>query len=191
MVPHSLLLGMDVVFISKEEKMRIFLLSGKAGSGKNEVAKYIQNYLDKTVITSFSKYIKLFALEMTSWDGKDATKPRQFLQEMGDELRAIQPDFLTKRIKEDLQIYEKYYDNVVISDVRLLYELEYFKKLEEYDVIAIRIHSDASKRNLTEEEKKHHTELELDTYAKFDYEVHNPFNETLEKEVIEILKGLK
>lgn len=170
--------------------MRIFLLSGKAGSGKNVVAALIQKHLDKTVITAFSKYIKLFACEMTSWNGEDATKPRQFLQEMGDELRAIRPDFLTRRVKEDLQIYKKYYDNVVISDVRLPYELEYFKNLEEYDVISIRVRSDVSKRNLTEEEKNHHTELELDTYLGFDYEIHNAFDDTLEKEVIELLKGL-
>ena len=76
--------------------MNLFLISGKAGSGKNEVALIIKESLDKTIITSFSKYIKLFALELTDWDGRDFDKPRQFLQEMGDKLRAIDEDFLTE-----------------------------------------------------------------------------------------------
>ena len=42
--------------------MRIFLIAGKAGSGKNEVAKLIKEYyiykLEECAITSYSKYIK-------------------------------------------------------------------------------------------------------------------------------------
>ena len=57
--------------------MKIFLVAGKAGCGKNEVADIIKNNLGNTVITSFSKYIKLFTLELTNWDGSDITKPRE------------------------------------------------------------------------------------------------------------------
>ena len=42
--------------------MRVFLISGKAGCGKNEVANIIKEELPNTVITAFSKYIKLFKL---------------------------------------------------------------------------------------------------------------------------------
>ena len=51
--------------------------------------------------------IKLFTLELTDWDGDDSNKPREFLQNMGDKLRAIDEDFLTKRILEDIEVYKR------------------------------------------------------------------------------------
>ena len=108
--------------------MKVYLIAGKAGSGKNEVARIIQEYEDKTIVTGLSKYIKLFAMEMTDWKGQDLDKPRAFLQNMGDTLRGIDEDFLIKRMVEDFKVYEiSGIENVVISDVRLVHEVEYFK----------------------------------------------------------------
>lgn len=172
--------------------MRLFLIAGKAGSGKNEVAAIIKEYASHTVITSFSKYIKLFSLELTEWDGRDITKPRAFLQNMGDKLRAIDEDFLTKRIREDLEVYrQEKIENVVLSDVRLVHEVEYFKNLKNVETIAIRVNCDCCHRNLNASEKMHHTEIELDSYASFDYVIENRFDENLKKDVIKILEGLK
>ena len=76
--------------------MRLFLVCGKAGSGKNEVAEIIKNNLNNTIVTAFSKYIKLFALELTDWDGNDNDKPRAYLQYMGDVLRGVDINFMTE-----------------------------------------------------------------------------------------------
>ena len=84
--------------------MKVYLIAGKAGSGKNEVARIIQEYEDKTIVTGLSKYIKLFAMEMTDWKGQDLDKPRAFLQNMGDTLRGIDEDFLIKRMVEDFKV---------------------------------------------------------------------------------------
>ena len=43
--------------------MKVILISGKAGSGKDEVAKLLKMYLGNTVITKLAKYIKLFSAE--------------------------------------------------------------------------------------------------------------------------------
>ena len=171
--------------------MKIFLISGKAGSGKNEVATIIKNNLDKTVITSFAKYIKLFALEFTDWDGRDITKPREFLQDMGDILRNIDENFLTNRLIEDFKVYKEKFENVIISDVRLPNEIDYIKENCSEDVISIRVNSTISKRNLTEEEKKHHTETDLDNYNNFDYIINNSFDEKLEIDIKKVLEELK
>lgn len=171
------------------DEMKIFLVSGKAGSGKNEVAKIIKENLPKTVITSFSKYIKMFVQETTSWDGYDETKPRALLQETGDILRSIDSSFLTKRFLEDCTYYKLYYENIVVSDVRLLSEINYLKENSPYEVITIRVNG-KSKRNLTEEERHHHTETELDNYENFDYIIENNFDEDLIFDVKNILKGL-
>ena len=160
--------------------MRIFLISGKAGSGKNEVANILRDNLKNSVITSFSKYIKLFALEFTDWDGRDITKPREFLQNMGDTLRGIDQNFLITRLIEDFKVYETKFDNVIISDVRLPHELEYIKENSGYEVITIRVNSNSSARKLNGKEMKHHTELDLDNYDKFNYIIENKFDDTLE-----------
>ena len=172
--------------------MKVILIAGKAGCGKDEVAKLIKSKLDNTVITGLSKYIKLFALELTDWDGSDNNKPREFLQTMGDKLRASREDYLTKRIYEDIEIYKREgISNVIISDVRLIDEIEYFKSKEELEVITIRVNCDNSKRFLTNEEKKHITEIELDNYNEFDYIIDNKFNEELEIQINNILEGMK
>lgn len=171
--------------------MKVFLISGKSGSGKNEVANIIKKNLENSVITGFSKYIKLFALEFTDWDGRDITKPRAFLQTMGDTLRSVDENFLINRIIEDFKVYETKFDNVIISDVRLPHELEYIKNNSNYEVITIRVNSTKSMRDLKEFEKNHHTELELDDYQKFDFIINNNFDENLEKDVIKIIERMK
>ena len=90
--------------------MRIFLIAGKAGSGKNVVAKLIKEYyiykVEECAITSYSKYIKNFALELTDWDGTDANKPRDFMQHLGDVMRELDEDFLVSNMIKDITIYQ-------------------------------------------------------------------------------------
>ncbi len=172
--------------------MKVYLICGKAGSGKNEVAEYMKEYFGNAIITGFSKYIKLFAMELTKWDGNDFDKPRAYLQNMGDVLRNIDNDFMTKRLYEDLKVYEhEGIQHVIISDVRLLNEVEYFKNKTDIETITIRVNSEQSKRNLNEEEKMHHTETELDNYSSFDYVLYNHFDDTLRSDVIKMLEGMK
>lgn len=168
--------------------MKIILISGKAGSGKNEVALYLKKYLKSAIITSLSKYIKMFALEMTDWDGNEDSKPREFLQTMGDKLRSIDKYFLEKRMVEDFLIYKDNYDYVIISDVRLKEEINYFLEYSKDDVISIRVNCNDCRRNLTDDEKKHLTELDLDNYEKFNYVIVNNYNEELEKDVRRIVE---
>ena len=170
--------------------MKVILISGKAGSGKDEVAKLLKMYLGNTVITKLAKYIKLFAAEMTDWDGKEDDKPRTFLQEMGDNLRLLDKNFLTKRMVEDLKLYEKFYDYVIISDVRLVNEIEYIKA-NYLNVVTIRVNAKESTRKLTEKEKEHITETELDNYNNFDYVIENDFKDDLKDEVKEIIGGIE
>lgn len=172
--------------------MKVFLISGHAGSGKDEVASIISKTLPSTVITSLSKYIKLFAKETTSWNGTEDTKPRELLQSIGDTLRSIDINFLTSRLIKDLEVYEKLnIENVVISDIRLINEINYIKENTNHQVITIRVNSDTSKRYLTEREKNHKTETELDNYSNFDYIVKNNFDNKLKEDINNLLKGMK
>lgn len=175
--------------------MRIFLLAGKARSGKNEVAKVIKKYYDqkkeKTVITEYSKYIKLFAKEMTDWSGENKTKPRKFLQEMGSFIRKNlqMPDIFIDRMKEDIKIYEKFFDNVIISDVRFPKEMDELKK--NYPcVYTFFIINEHGNYDLTVEEANHETEHALDNYNEFDYMIINDEKEMLEQKMKKILEEI-
>ena len=156
--------------------MNLYLISGKAGSGKTEVANILCRLLGDAVVTNFSKYIKLFALELGKWDGKDSDKPRAFLQETGDILRDIDKNLMTNRMYEDILVY-----------VRLVNELEYFNN-KDLNVVTIRVNSSKDRRHLNNIDKNHHTELELDNYDKFDYIIDNS-DDKLEEKVKDILKG--
>lgn len=176
--------------------MKIYLISGKARSGKHEVAKLIKKYLENndetTIITEFSKYIKLYAKEFGLWDGKEETKPRTFLQDMGEFIRKDLDmlDFFINRMKDDMKIFEHYYDNVIIADVRLINEIEKIKNSYN-DVYSVHVVSNMSQKGLNEEQRKHLSETELDNYNNFDILIENNYEEDLEIKVNKIMEELK
>ena len=176
--------------------MRLFLVAGKAGSGKSEVAKIIKEYYEKkqekTVITEYSKYLKIFAKEMLDWDGNPDNKPRQFLQEMGLFIRENlkQKDLLINRMKTDMTVYEHFFKNVIISDVR--YPEEIISMKEKYpQAISISVVNETEDSPLTIKQASHKTEHALDNYDGFDYVIHNEFLQNLKNDVYEILEGLE
>src|SRR5574344_1479462 len=114
-------------FLERQNIMRLFIIGGKSGSGKGSLAQMIKDYYSEkneiTVITEYSKYIKMYAEEIIGWNGDLATKPRTFLQDLGEEVRTIiGEDFFINRLKEDLKVYQLHCDNVVISAARFLTE---------------------------------------------------------------------
>jgi hypothetical protein len=173
--------------------MRIFIIGGKSGCGKNELATMIKNYYDalgeKSVITAYSKYIKLYAMEMLNWDGSLQTKPRKFLQEMGEEIRKnIAPNFFIKRMQEDILIYQKYFDNIIIADARLIPE---FTLMKAKYPNCYTIHLICNRENnLTKEEKNHITEKELENYTDADYNLTNTSLTELKIKITKILEEI-
>ena len=93
----------------KKKNPRIIILSGKAQSGKNLSANIIKQYYEKknrkTVIISYAKYLKEYAKDITNWNGRETTKPRELLQQLGVELikNQIDENMLINRIKEDIK----------------------------------------------------------------------------------------
>ena len=173
-------------FIKRNPK--IFLLSGKARSGKNEISKIIERYYSnkKCITISFGYYIKDYAKKISDWDGSEETKPRELLQHLGIELvrNKIDKRLFIDRILQDIEIFSYFYDIIVISDVRLLDEITILK--ENYpDSTSIRVVRNNYENNLTEEQKNHLTETDLDNFNDFDYIVNNDDN--LELKIIEIL----
>lgn len=175
--------------------MKVYVIAGKAGCGKNTTANYIKEYyetLGKSVaITEISKYLKLFAYEIKNWDGKRETKPRTFLQEVGSAIRheLYNEDFLINRLLEDLKVYEKFVDVVIIADVRFPREVELIK--EKCGATSIRVINEFNDYELSGSEKLHETETALESYDKFDYVLHNKTFEDLKNDVENIVKEVE
>ena len=168
--------------------MQIILVAGRARSGKTYVAHELKNILEsnnkKVIITEYSKYVKLFAKDILGWDMISEPKPRTFLQDLGNRLREYYGEcYFVKRMKEDILVYEKYADYLIISDVRMPHEIS---DLEGFKPIKIKVINDYLKTDLSEEELAHITEHALDNYDNFDYILKNKD----EKEIKEILENI-
>ena len=175
--------------------MKVFLIAGKAETGKNVVAEiikeYYQNKGEESVITGITKYIKMYAGEISNWKGDEENKPRELLQMIGTRVREeLGEKFFVRRIVEDLSFYKLNYENVIISDVRLPFEIEYFREVLGDMAIALRIKRVNHEDSLKEEERLHETETALDSFNRFDYEIINDNIVELKKDIIKILEGI-
>ena len=178
-------------FIKRSPK--IFILSGTARSGKNEAARLIELYYkDKKSITiSFGYYIKDYAKRISNWDGNEETKPRELLQQLGIELikNKIDNKLFINRVLQDIEVFSYFYDIIIISDARLVDEIETLK-YKYNNSISIRINRDNFDNGLTLQEKSHITETNLDNYHNFDYEIENKSYEQLKEGIERILEGV-
>lgn len=176
--------------------MKVILIAGSAGSGKTYLGEKIVEYAKekglRALQTEYSKYIKMYAKEILGYDGSSDNKPRKFLQDTGTFIREDLKDetFFTRRMLEDFRIYEKYFDIVVISDVRLIHEIE--EMLESpYEITTVLVRNEQPKRKLTEEEQNHVTEHEFRKYLDYDYVVDNKEESFIENAARTILGELE
>lgn len=171
--------------------MKIYLLSGKARSGKGTIANIIKEYYgNKCIELMFAQTIKRYAKDYFGWDGSDETKPRELLQHMGTEVIRVKlnnPNFHLNRVHEDIDILKNYFDYFIISDCRFPNEANLSKNKFKDECVLIRVERDYT--NLTENQQQHSSEMALDNYNKFDYIVEN--NKTiddLKEKIIHIIE---
>lgn len=179
---------MDVEF----RNPTIYIISGKAKHGKDTFSAYLKDVYErhgkKVIITQLAKYIKYYAREMTGWDLSEETKPREFLQQLGTGVirqKLKKDDLFIKRMIDDIEIFSYFYDVIIISDVRLKKEIYDLKKAYP-NIKIIHIVRPDFDNGLTEEQKNHPTEKDLDDFNEFDIEVVNTTLEELEKSVKKI-----
>ena len=175
-------------FIKRDPK--IYIISGKSGSGKSIVSNIIREfYGDKAIEISFSYYIKDYAKRVSDWDGSEETKPRDLLQQLGIELVKNQIDskLFINRVLEDIKVFSYFYDAIIISDARLIDEVETIKN-NYPDSKLIRVIGKENDK-LTDEQKSHITETGLDNYNNYDYVINNSgTKEELKAKIIEIIE---
>ncbi len=173
------------------KERKIIVISGKQFSGKDSVAALITKFLPDfkqvaladAIKAEFGKTKKLRISEI------ERNKPlyRAELIALGNKRRAEDTDYWIKKV-----VAEE--GNIMVSDIRLKYELDTFKK---YGAITIRVNSDReqrAKRGLLTNETDL-TETELDSVKNWDYVIENnedlaSLKEKVRKIVQEIEKSM-
>ena len=140
----------------------IFVLSGKAKSGKNLIADKIENYYKnkRCIQISYAFYLKNYVKNIYDWNGSEEDKPRELLQKIGIDLikNKIDSNLLIRRVCEDIKVYSYFYDIIIITDARLKDEIEIPKRLFN-NVVTIRIDSIYYDKKMTIEQMNHITEF--------------------------------
>lgn len=174
--------------------MKIILIGGKARSGKDTLADYLYEKLKeqgrKPCKLQVSQYIKYYAIKYFGWDGKEETKPRDLLINLGTEIirNKIDQNFHINRLIEDIKVLSYFFDTFIVSDIRLPIEIEKTKQ-EFKNVISIKLERPYTE--LAEKEQKHITETGLDNYNNFDYVIKNDKTlEDLKVKAKELIKKL-
>lgn len=159
--------------------MKVYVIGGKAKSGKNTLGEFIKEELKeagyKPCIMHITEPLYNYARNYFMWDSLTDDKPREFLQKMGIEIikeKMGKKKFLLNRLYEDIEILSNFFDAFVITDARLKDEFIDFKKSFE-NVVTIKLVRNNYDDMLSEEERKHITEVDIDNYNDFDVVVEN------------------
>ena len=95
--------------------MKIYIIGGKAQSGKNTLGEYLKEELKdygyKPCVMHITEPLYSYAKNYFEWDGNKENKPREFLQKMGIEIirdKMGKKDFLLNRLYEDINILESF-----------------------------------------------------------------------------------
>jgi dephospho-CoA kinase len=171
--------------------MRVIAISGKARSGKDTTKDIIAANSNVVLMPAFGDAVKEIA-QYFDWLGEKDEKGRQLLQDIGDIGRKYDPMiFINLTINKVLNLAPYNNDDYIIfPDVRYLNELQAI--IDSFpNVTTIRIERNATS-DLTEAQRTHQSETELDSYLNFDYIVHNNGTlDDLEREIKFILEEIR
>ena len=181
---------------AKYKNPKIYLIAGHARHGKDTIAGYLKEFYEldnkKVIFSPYAKYIKFYAKEMSDWDGREETKPRKLLQELGTDIirqKLNKAEMFIDRQKDDIEIYSYFFDAIMVPDIRLPREIDGLKEKFK-NIVTIKVKRINFETELTDQEQKHITEIAIDEYpeSKFDYVITNDTLEKLKEEVYTIYK---
>ena len=146
----------------------IFLISGFAQHGKDTTAKFIQKHIDgRTLILHNADYLKYICKEYLNWNGNKDIEGRTLLQILGTQrvrLELNKPLFWIEKTCDVIEILQRDYDYFCVPDTRYINEIHYPKAKFPNKIFSIRINRTNFENNLTEEQRNHISETELEHY---------------------------
>ena len=171
------------------EDIKIFLICGKARTGKNTVGSILKEKLElsgnKVCEIQLMRTVKGYLKDYFGWDGADNTKPRTMLQQMGTELikeKMNMPLFHINRLTDDIKVLSNYFDTFIVDDIRLKNEINEIKNRFN-NVTVILVEKTNYDSDLTDIQKSHVTENDLNDYNEYDYKIVNDDLDELAKQV--------
>lgn len=163
--------------------MKVILISGKSGSGKDALAALMRNILEadgyNCITIHFADLVKFYAREYYHWDGIKDESGRTLLQHLGtDRVRAHDKNYWAECVARFLEAVSKDFDFAFIPDARFPNEIEVTCHYNP-DYVTIRINR-VTEDNLpytnilfTKEQLQHESETALDQWQWFDYKIVN------------------
>jgi len=174
---------------------QIFLISGKAMSGKDSTANLLKEKINgKSLIIHNADYLKYIAKEYMGWNGQKDKQGRALLQNLGTEKVRMglgKPLFWVEKSCDVIDILKDDYDYFLIPDTRFRNEVFLPNARFPSCVTSIRVERLNFYNGLTEEQQQHLSEIDLDNFD-FDYRVISENGlDNLEIEVDKLIKKLK
>lgn len=177
--------------------MKVIMISGKAGHGKDTAAKFIKSDLEKqnekVLIIHFGDAVKWFAREYYNWNGEKDTAGRDLLQYIGTTMMRTYDESYWGMIVSKFIAANKDFTYAIIPDWRFYSELDAITA-NNNNCFTMRIERpDYVNPNMTPEQLQHISETELDN-CYYDCVVYNDadleeFYENL-KIAIDLFKNL-
>lgn len=163
--------------------MIIVGIAGKAQVGKDTSADFLVKYHGFKKF-AFADLLKQVA-EVGGWNGIKDNKGRKYLQTLGDVMREYESNIFINEIKGKIKYYEEMefcsYKGIVISDVRLLTEIEALKGMGA-QIWLVKRNVESVQAHKTEmlDESSYPFDIVLDNNGTFS-QLYNGINMVLEK----------
>lgn len=177
---------------------RIYLLHAHAQSGKDTCAAIMKEEYEKrgkrVIIIAFADYVK-WCLDKY-YDIKDYKTPegRTIIQHFATDLvRKNDPTFWGRTVADLLRAIEDDFDYAIIPDWRFENEFSSMRSRFSYSIVVpvlITRPDNEKTDNMTDEQRKHQSETELDNWKFFDYTIINEFNK-LEETRTQLIKMIE
>ena len=155
---------------------KLFLLAGKARNGKDTVGEILKETYEqkgkKVLKLSYGVWPKYYGKLICHWDGNEETKPRSELQKISVESRHINPNYVVRRMEEDINILKDSFDVIIITDARMPEEVE-MPKLKFKQTVTIKVERPNFVSPLSNKQQDSIIETALDNYDSYDYKIEN------------------
>lgn len=153
--------------------MRVILISGKAGHGKDTVAGFLKQAMEaegkRVLITHYADLLKHICKSFFGWNGEKDEAGREMLQKIGTEcIRAQDPDFLVDFVIQILRFFLDQWDYVLIPDARFPNEIQRMRDC--FPCTHIKVFREDYESPLTPEQQAHPSETAMD-HINPDYEI--------------------